>query len=106
MPSPTRRRRGRALAITAGAVLLVVSLVVGFGVASYVRAAKSNLGELDFANELRIPPLDTGVVGADGVRRFELDIQAGQNAVPPRRADADVGGERRLPRPDAASGSR
>lgn len=58
--------------------MTLAGLAIGFGVVTYVRAAKSNLGELDYTNELRIPPLDTGTVGADGVRRFELDIQAGE----------------------------
>jgi FtsP/CotA-like multicopper oxidase with cupredoxin domain len=78
MPTSTRRRWPRVLAWTAAGGLLLAGLVVGFGAFTYVRAAKSNLGELSYTNALRIPPLDTGTVGADGVRRFDLDIQAGE----------------------------
>jgi FtsP/CotA-like multicopper oxidase with cupredoxin domain len=78
MLSVTHRRWPRVLAWTATAGLLLVGLAVGFGAFTYMRATKSNLGDLSFTNELRIPPLDTGTVGADGVRRFDLDIRAGR----------------------------
>src|SRR5688572_28256126 len=78
MPTSTRRRWPRVLAWTATGGLLLAGLAIGFGAFTYVRATKSNLGELSYTNELRIPPLDTGTVGADGLRRFDLDIQAGE----------------------------
>lgn len=77
MQTTTRRRVTRTFAWAVFAAIGLGVLAVGAGVVTYVRASKSNLGDLDFAQRLRIPPLDTGTVGADGVRRFDLDIQAG-----------------------------
>ena len=67
---PGRRWR-RRLAITA-AVLAVVTVVASVAaVREYQGALRSNVGELDFANRLRIPPLLEPTVDAGGRRTFE-----------------------------------
>lgn len=58
--------------------LVVASIACAGGLAyMHANAAESNVGELGFANELRIPPLAEGVLDADGTRVFELDLQEG-----------------------------
>ena len=57
------------------AVLLVLLGAVAVWV--YQRAATSNVGELSFDNELRIPELVEGERGSDGVVRFDLTVAEG-----------------------------
>ena len=59
---PMRRRLPhlpwkRLLAGGAAVLVLLAGLVVGAGAWVYSRAVTSNVGDLDFANELAIPPL-------------------------------------------------
>ena len=62
-------------------LLTVLVLVVGGGGAFgvfYLRAGLDTVGEIDFADELAIPPLAESEVDADGTRVFDLDLQAGE----------------------------
>jgi FtsP/CotA-like multicopper oxidase with cupredoxin domain len=60
----------------AAAVLL--ALAVGVFAWFYMGAVQSNVGDLSFENELAVPPILEPTVGEDGVKRFELDLQAGE----------------------------
>jgi FtsP/CotA-like multicopper oxidase with cupredoxin domain len=73
----SRRRWYRRLR-RAGVGLAVLLVIVGAGLVwVFQRATMSNVGELSFENELRIPELVEGERGADGVTRFDLEIAAG-----------------------------
>ena len=80
-PSTPRRRRWlRRALLGGGAVVVVVVLVVGAVVTWAYRGAKeSNVGDLDFANELRIPPLAEPTIAADGTKEFDLRFTAGES---------------------------
>lgn len=67
----------RILGWTVAAVAVLVAGLVGIGAWLYARADVSTVGDLSFENELRIPELDGGRRGDDGVVRFELDVQTG-----------------------------
>src|SRR5262245_40523574 len=78
-PSPRRRRRVRRILVGAGAVAVAVAVVGGAVGAWWYRGVKvSTVGELDFANALRIPPLAEPRIGADGTKEFDLRCQAGE----------------------------
>jgi FtsP/CotA-like multicopper oxidase with cupredoxin domain len=67
--------------------LVVVALAVagvgaGLGVL-YARADTSTVGELDFANELRIPPLLEGEADGDSEQVFDLRLQTGTSELLP-----------------------
>lgn len=68
----------RRIGIGALAAIFVIGLAL-VGALAYVHAnaAETNVGELDFTNELRIPPLEEGELAEDGTRTFELDLQEG-----------------------------
>jgi FtsP/CotA-like multicopper oxidase with cupredoxin domain len=75
--APPRRRRRWILGV---ALVALTALVLGLGALAYVwwRAPISTVGDLDFANRLRIPPLAEREVGADGTVRFALDLAPGR----------------------------
>lgn len=68
----------RLLAGGAAAFLLLAGLVVGAGAWIYSQAVTSNVGDLDFANELAIPPLAETTVAPDGTKEVDLRFTAGQ----------------------------
>ena len=106
-PVPRRRRRWVRIVTWTGVVVgALVVAVVGLGAWLYARADISNVGELSFRNALRIPELDRGQRGDDGVIRFDLEVQAGETSILPGGPTRDVGRQRRLPRPDAAGAPR
>jgi blue copper oxidase len=85
---PRRRRRPLVRALT---VLLVLGLLGVLGLAGVVglvwsRADTSNLGKLDFANQLKIPPLLQPHVDAAGTKVFDLRLQAGSSQLLPGKA--------------------
>src|SRR6266536_624457 len=85
---PRRRRRPLVRALT---VLLVLGLLGVLGLAGVVglvwsRADTSNLGKLDFANQLKIPPLLQPHVDAAGAKVFDLRLQAGSSQLLPGKA--------------------
>src|SRR6266498_4163288 len=85
---PRRRRRPLVRALT---VLLVLGLLGVLGLAGVVglvwsRADTSNLGKLDFANQLNIPPLLQPHVDAAGAKVFDLRLQAGSSQLLPGKA--------------------
>ncbi len=69
----------RLIAGGAAALVVVVGLAVGAGAWVYSRAVKSNVGDLDFANVLAIPPLAEPTVAADGTKEFDLRFVAGES---------------------------
>lgn len=71
------RRWRRLLAATAGVLVAIAAVAGVVSVRVYQGALRSNVGELDFANRLRIPPLLEPTVDADGRRTFELRVAAG-----------------------------
>jgi blue copper oxidase len=85
---PPRRRRllVRLMAgVSALAVLAVVGLV-GLAAWFWSRAEQSNVGQLGFANQLRIPPLAEPRVDADGRKVFDLRLQRGSGELLAGRA--------------------
>jgi len=62
--------------ILAGTGVLLVVLL-GAGVLIWSGAPRSNAGELEFQNELRIPPLAEPSVDEAGRKVFDLDLQEG-----------------------------
>jgi suppressor of ftsI len=56
---------------------LTLAALAGLAVAG-CGAKGGNTGSMTFANPLRIPPLLDPAVGPDGVKRFDLALQAGQ----------------------------
>jgi FtsP/CotA-like multicopper oxidase with cupredoxin domain len=61
-------------------VVALTALVLGLGAIAYVwwRAPVSTVGDLDFANRLRIPPLAARDVAPDGTVRFALELAPGR----------------------------
>ena len=107
-PSTPRRRRWlRRALLGGGAVVVVVVLVVGAVVTWAYRGAKeSNVGDLDFANELRIPPLAEPTIAADGTKEFDLRFTAGTTDLVAAGPERDLGAQRHLPRADGAGRAR
>jgi blue copper oxidase len=68
----------KVLAVGGAAALLIVALAAGAGAWLYSEARTSNVGDLDFENELAIPPLAEPTVTADGTKEFDLRFQAGE----------------------------
>ena len=62
--------------------LALVGVAAGLGVL-YARADTSTVGELDFANELTIPPLLEGRRDGDDVTVFDLRLQTGTSELLP-----------------------
>jgi FtsP/CotA-like multicopper oxidase with cupredoxin domain len=69
----------RIIAAGAGVAVLLGGLVLAAGAWFYSQARQSNVGDLDFANELAIPPLAEPTIDADGTRVFDLRFTAGQS---------------------------
>ena len=67
------------------AVLVVLVAVGGAAIAAtlYARADTSNVGKLEFANELSIPPLLEPRIDRAGRKIFELELQAGTSDLLP-----------------------
>lgn len=73
----------RALAVVLTvALVLLAFLAVGLAWL-YARADTSTVGELDFANELKIPPLLEPRVDDDGTKVFDLELQTGESELLP-----------------------
>ena len=77
--TPPRRRVWRR-PIVLVALVAVTALVLGIGTLAVVWAARtvSTVGDLDFRNALRIPPLAERDVEPDGTVRFSLDLAPGR----------------------------
>jgi len=88
---PRRRRWRRVVAWTAVVTTTVIDALGTVGAVLFARADMSNVGQGSFANALRIPELDTGVRGPDGVLRFDLDVQSGATAIKPGSETATWG---------------
>jgi len=75
----------RALVSLLVAVALALAGVgAGLGVL-YARADTSTIGELEFASELRLPPLLEGEADGEGVKVFDLRLQTGTSELLPGR---------------------
>jgi blue copper oxidase len=77
---PARRRRRLLLRLLVGALALGLAGVLGLaGLAAlfWSQAAMSNLGQLRFANQLKIPPLLEPRVDGAGRKVFDLRLQQG-----------------------------
>ncbi|HZG77449.1 MAG TPA: multicopper oxidase domain-containing protein, partial [Paenibacillus sp.] len=53
-------------------------LCLGIGLAGCDGNTTTNVGKLEFANPLRIPPLAEPTIDADGTKRFALTMQSGE----------------------------
>jgi blue copper oxidase len=85
-PSPPRHRRHPLVRVLIA--LLVVGLVAVVGLAGvfglvWSRADTSNVDKLDFANQLKVPPLLQPRVDAGGTKVFDLRLQAGSSHLLP-----------------------
>ncbi|HEX6238784.1 MAG TPA: multicopper oxidase domain-containing protein [Acidimicrobiales bacterium] len=79
LPRLRRRLRWKRLLAIAGITVIALGLLgAGAGAWLYGRAAQSNVGDLTFANALRIPPLAEPTVEADGTKVFDLRFTAGE----------------------------
>ena len=79
-----RRLLFRVLAVLG---VLTVALVAS-GVWMWSNASKSNVGELSFANELRIPPLAEPSLSEPGRKVFDLRLEQGEaELLPGKPAD-------------------
>ncbi|MEO3852363.1 multicopper oxidase domain-containing protein [Streptomyces sp. B8F3] len=84
--SGPRPRLTRVLLGLTAVAATIVTVAVGAGAWFYATADVSTVGKVDFANELRIPPLEEGEVDADGTRVFRLGMRAGETEFRPGRA--------------------
>ncbi len=79
-PAPVRGRRRLlrrvVIMVAAGGLALVLGLAGVVGVV-YLRAGTSNVGKLDFANQLMIPPLQQPRLDPSGTKVFDLRLQPG-----------------------------
>ena len=73
----------RALVSLLALVALALVAVAAALAVLYTRADTSTVGELDFATELRIPPLVAGQPDGDGTRVFDLRLQTGTSELLP-----------------------
>jgi FtsP/CotA-like multicopper oxidase with cupredoxin domain len=82
---PHRRRHPLVRALVAVTIAGLLGLLALAGLAgwAYSRADMSNLGQLDFANELKIPPLLEPRVDAAGDKVFDLRLQQGSTELLP-----------------------
>jgi blue copper oxidase len=80
---PTRRRLLRLLLWTLVVGLAGVLSLVGLAAWVWSRADMSNLGQLGFANPLKIPPLLQPRTDATGRKVFDLRLQAGTSQLLP-----------------------
>ncbi|MGH3056747.1 MAG: multicopper oxidase family protein [Gaiellaceae bacterium] len=74
--------RRALVSLLAVAALALVGVAAGLGVL-YASADTSTVGELEFANELRIPPLLEGQADGDGAKVFDLRLQTGTTELLP-----------------------
>jgi FtsP/CotA-like multicopper oxidase with cupredoxin domain len=58
-------------------------VIVGVGAWQYTRADINTVGDLDFANPLRIPPVLEPDIDAQGRKVFDLDLQQGASELVP-----------------------
>jgi blue copper oxidase len=82
---PRRRRHPLVRALIALLVLGLFAVVAVAGIVGLVwtRADTSTVGKLDFANQLKIPPLLQPHVDASGTKVFDLRLQAGTSQLLP-----------------------
>jgi FtsP/CotA-like multicopper oxidase with cupredoxin domain len=81
-----RRRWLRRLVLWGGAAALTTTVViVAVGAWQYTRADIHTVGDLDFANPLRIPPVLEPDTDAQGRKVFDLDLQQGTSELVPGR---------------------
>jgi blue copper oxidase len=71
------RRPGRWLAVFAFLAGTALVVVLGAFAVVWLQAPVSTVGELEFTNELRIPPLAERTLDADGTVRFNLELAPG-----------------------------
>ncbi|MPY93148.1 MAG: multicopper oxidase domain-containing protein [Acidimicrobiia bacterium] len=82
-----RRRWVRRLILWGGGAAVALALVtLGAGTWLYSRAHVSTVGDLGFANPLKIPPVLEPDIDADGSKVFELDLQQGTSELVPGTA--------------------
>jgi len=85
-PSAPRRRRRRwrrLLLWTIGVVVALAAAFAGVFAWLYARADTSTFGDLDFVNELAIPPLLEPETDEQGRQVFSLELQAGVSEFKP-----------------------
>jgi FtsP/CotA-like multicopper oxidase with cupredoxin domain len=85
-PPGRSRRRRPLLRVLVGVLLLGLVAVLGLGATAvwlYAGADTSNVGRLDFANRLKIPPLLTPHTDATGTKTFNLRLQPGNSQLLP-----------------------
>ena len=75
----------RALKIATVAAGVAVTALGAAALIVYWGAQVSTVGKLEFANELRIPPLAEPRVGADGRKVFDLELEKGVTELLPGR---------------------
>jgi suppressor of ftsI len=75
----------RALKIATVVAGVAVTALGAAALIVYSSAQVSNVGELEFANELGIPPLAEPRVGADGRKVFDLELEKGVTELLPGR---------------------
>jgi blue copper oxidase len=91
---PPRRRPSllvRVLVVLVALGLLLVLGLAGLVGLLFARVDTSNVGKLDFANQLKIPTLLQPRVDASGRKVFDLRLQAGTSQLLPGRATATWG---------------
>jgi blue copper oxidase len=91
---PARRGRRVLARVLVGGIALLVLLMLGFaGLAAtlYARADVSTVGELGFANQLRIPSLLQPRLDASGRKVFDLRLQQGTTELLPGRSTQSWG---------------
>lgn len=83
--TPLWRRRWvrRILIWGTAAVVVLGGAVVGVGLWMYSRAVTDTVGELDFANPLKIPPVLEPEMDAEGRQHFSLNLQKGETEFKP-----------------------
>jgi hypothetical protein len=85
-PPGRPRRRHPLLRVLVGVLLLGLVTVLGLGATAvwlYAGADQSNVGRLDFANQLNVPPLLAPHTDATGTKTFDLRLQAGTSQLLP-----------------------
>ncbi len=59
-------------------LVTIPAIAVVVGAWFYSRGAMSNVGDLAFENPLRVPPLLEPTMSSDGMKQFELNVQAAE----------------------------
>ena len=78
-----RRLLGRVLLWVGVLTVLIVVGLTGVAASLWSQAQQTNVGELGFANPLKIPPLLEPRIDADGRKVFDLRLQAGTSELLP-----------------------